>query len=430
MTMRKILCLLSVSVLSVTIASPVEAVVRPAKPAKVSDFNGDGRQDIVVGYTGLTVRGRKAAGGVAVFTGKKRKVLTRDTAGVPGRSRSRERFGGTLVSADFNRDGYADLLVGLNREGIVLYGSRAGLTGRGAKAISWNVKAVRKGPGGTLGRPLAGGLQATSGDYDSDGYADVALRPGGDSRGILVLRGGGKGLRPAGAVRLTNGYRSFGAGLKSGDVTGDGIADLVAGNEAATGDHRFTVIPGRRRAGLDLPRSRHWTVSAPRLPGMAVGDLNGDRKADFVRNDEKGVVIRLSRGGSFGPDQLTALDQGNGDAALGTFAIGDVNGDGRGDLAFTRAAAIYQWVELYPGTATGLGARRIGSFGGSTEAESWGGQLYFENAVGDSRADLLITVADAYGGGPRIAVQSAGRTASLFLTAPRGSEYGGSLLSG
>jgi hypothetical protein len=50
--------------------------------------------------------------------------------------------------------------------------------------------------------------------------------------------------------------------------------------------------------------------------------------------------------------------------------------------------------------------------------------------VGDSRADLLITVADAYGGGPRIAVQSAGRTASLFLTAPRGSEYGGSLLSG
>ena len=68
-----------------------------------------------LGAPDLTVRTALFAGGVVVLPASTRglstaeKVITQASRGVPGGSETGDKFGRTVASADFDRDGYADL---------------------------------------------------------------------------------------------------------------------------------------------------------------------------------------------------------------------------------------------------------------------------------------------------------------------------------
>ncbi|MFD7242184.1 FG-GAP and VCBS repeat-containing protein [Streptomyces massasporeus] len=83
------------------------------------DVNGDGYRDAVLPAPGANVAGKAEAGAVVVLYGAKsglstsrRAVITQNSPGLPGTAGTEDRFGAATATADLNRDGYADLVVG------------------------------------------------------------------------------------------------------------------------------------------------------------------------------------------------------------------------------------------------------------------------------------------------------------------------------
>lgn len=176
------------------------------------DLNGDGYDDIAVGSvydSAVTVAYGSASG---VGPRSTWKTFTEDTPGVPGTNDNVFRFGASLSAGDINGDGIDDLAVGVpgkeigyddNAGGVdILYGTRSGLTGRGAQGFTQGTPGV---PGKVeLSDAFGSAVQLL--DINGNGYADLAAAAVGEDGGngaVWELRG-----RPTGIV--TNAVLVFG----------------------------------------------------------------------------------------------------------------------------------------------------------------------------------------------------------------------------
>jgi FG-GAP repeat len=154
----------------------------------------------------------------------------------------------TGVQADFNNDGAADLAVGVPGEDVgsisdagavnVLYGSAGKLTGTGSQIFTQDTPGVGSSAevGDFFGDALA------TGDFNHDGFADLAVGVPGESIGTIqvagavnVLYGSASGLTGIGSQLFTQVGSApetgdeFGFALATGDFNHDGFADLAAG---------------------------------------------------------------------------------------------------------------------------------------------------------------------------------------------------------
>lgn len=361
------------------------------RPARASDFNGDGVVDVAVGVPKESLGRKDDAGAVTVLYGSRAglaatrtQVWTQDSPGVPGVAQGRGRdevrgdaFGSGLASADFDRDGYADLAVtapldmidGVRVAGSVtiLYGSPRGLTSAGARRLT-----MRDLPGGVLSTEAAFGGSVTAGDVDGDGYPDLVTTAnqavGETWRSLLVVfPGSSSGLgRPRQAPIVTvalagGGTATPGRLLAAGRLDPDRYADVVAaGSDAAGG--AVLVLHGSA-SGLRADGVDRWGRSSPgMLPGptwdagfgsvAAIGDLDRDGRPDLAlaANRESAGGVRAAgsvavlygtaAGLSTARNQLWSLASAGvpgaptEDGRLGkSLAIGDLSGDGIPDLA-------------------------------------------------------------------------------------------------
>jgi hypothetical protein len=266
------------------------------------DFNGDKCADLAVGAPGED----GSAGGVTILYGSPTGLVTtgsqrisQNSTGVPGIAEPNDRFASALTVGDFDKDGRADLAVGVPGEVItkvfqagsvtVLYGSPTGLTRGRASAVFFQGS---DGVGGTAEEGDRFGAALAAGDFYRSGVDALAIGVPGENRSgaLQVLKGGPQGLagKAAEVTRKTTGVPGepvagdvFAGALAAGDLDGDGAEDLavgIPGDNARRG--AVSVLYSAGTTGLTGAHTDYWTQDTPGVGGTAApGDGFGSSLA-------------------------------------------------------------------------------------------------------------------------------------------------------
>ncbi|GAA0966364.1 FG-GAP and VCBS repeat-containing protein [Actinocorallia libanotica] len=383
--------LLLATALTATALGALPSAAAAEAPAKPHDFNGDGRTDLVVNAPELKQRGHGdtgvvavAYGGTGVFARRgvgRKQLITRHSPGVDAVSEHGAGFGEATASADFDRDGYADLAItGPNEHGAtIVYGSATGLSER----VAFLETDERRGP---LPRRLA------VGDFDRDGRADLVLT---STTKFWVFSRVDKGVDVAAPFR--HAFLSYEIPMNDlrpavGDFTGDGRDDIFL---ASSMDPHFTRLVKATSSGFAAP------VAVPELRQVrtaVVGDFNGDGRDDLVTRRASKIYIRLGgSSGLRGPKLVKKVSSGD----PVPMAVADVDRDGRDDLAVGFPGAgprkSGQVVLIY-GSRSGPTTKKAriihqgtaGIKGGAEKGDAFGSAVRLLDVTGDRRPDLVI----------------------------------------
>jgi FG-GAP repeat len=293
------------------------------------DLDGDGIDDLAVGVPFESVGTVESAGAVNIVYGsptglnggRASALFHQDVAGIGSSAQPFDQFGASLAIGDFNDSGVSDLAVGVPGEAVgavqaagaahVLFGRTAGVSGASSLLLHQGLAGVGSDPeegdffGGALG----------AGDFNADGFADLAIGAPGESVGaipgagaIIVIYGPMGGGRPvrgsqvlhqgvAGVGSNPEAFDGFGFALVSGDFDNDGPADLAVGVPfesvgAVPGAGAINVLFGGG-SGLSGTGSQlfHQDVAGVGSTAeefdnfgwsLAVGDVQGDGPTDLV----------------------------------------------------------------------------------------------------------------------------------------------------
>ena len=285
-----------------------EAGDRFGAAVAAGDFNGDGYDDVVVGAPKEALGSSANAGSVTVNWGTAFGTTHEGaefiTAQTLGESISAEaQFGFALAAADFNHDGYDDLVIGapgdrvgftLNAGRIfVLRGSASGLN----LAFTSNQSEVGETPesGDRFGASLAVG----NWNGDTVPYMDLAVgSPGEDGNagmistyhGSIFVLSGVASFRSSSFGAANTAWNQFGLSLAGGNLLGTSAGDLAVG------------CPGRTVTGNNFAGSVfviRGSTTGLVIPGYTILDSSYQ---DFVQvGGGFGAAVAVGRfyGGSF-----------------------------------------------------------------------------------------------------------------------------------
>ncbi|MFJ6411127.1 FG-GAP repeat domain-containing protein [Streptomyces hydrogenans] len=298
----------------------------------LADLNGDGRLDAVVAAALTkqpTQHGTESMGSVVELLGDGKggfAPATSYSAPTLVNPSTDALFPADITVADMNGDAKPDVLTSnTNGDNVSVWTN----DGTGALGTASNYYVGGGRPGSySAGQLRPAGLKA--GDVNGDGRLDVVTVNSGTSD-ISVLLGDGKG-RLGPATRFADGV-SLGRALALGDVSGDGKPDAVVAHT----DRTINVFLGDGDGAFGAPVTH--PVGGSALEGVAITDVNTDAKPDLVTNngpDNQPTVLLGDGTGTF-RNASPVYDTKAG--ANGAYAVGDLNGDGRPDLAAASTAA-------------------------------------------------------------------------------------------
>ncbi|MGC5398559.1 FG-GAP-like repeat-containing protein [Streptomyces sp. DT20] len=390
-----------------------------------SDFDGDGVTDLVAG----TPQTGSGAGSLTVVPGgddgpvaSAGRIIDQNSPGVPGSSESGDLFGASNAYGDVNGDGYGDLVIGSPGEddtsghadsGLisVMYGPALN-TG-----TSYGTATATRATGEKLGTSVA------TGDFDADGRSDVfSVAPG--EPGRWWSYDSGTGAATSGYLNTTAYTAAVSyAAVATGDFNRDGYADAAVNFRDPSGISRVLWLKGSS-GGLQ----RVGILSAKGGRSLAAGDVTGDGIDDLVVGQPgttesgttvKGGTVTLLKGTTTGLTATGAITLGQdsadvpgggetGDDLGASVAVGDYDLDGYADVMagspnedITRAGVSRVdagAVILFKGTSTGISgtgsvtySQDTADVSGDTESgDRLGSSVLLQDLSGYGRADLAI----------------------------------------
>jgi FG-GAP repeat len=297
------------------------------KSLAAGDFNGDGKTDLAIGSTGVTVDlylgGFTPSGTVGAFDSFPAPIQAGPDLGAE-----------SLTAGDTNGDGVDDLVVnGYENDSDI--GFNANYVALGVAGGGMSATDITKLPGGFL---------SSIGDLNGDGYGDVVIgmsfEPGdgtdddptipGSVKGGTILVVNGSATGPGSAVSYAIDQDSpgvpgaseagdaFGSDETLGDINADGHLDAVVGvpdeNVNGVDFAGASIVLYGTANGLSGTGSQSFHEDTAGVPGsvetndflgtdVKLTDLNGDGHADLTdgvpgENDFNGELLALPSNGT------------------------------------------------------------------------------------------------------------------------------------
>jgi hypothetical protein len=228
-----------------------------------------------------------------------------------------------------------------------------------------------------------------TGDLNGDGNADIVAvngAYGATSSYISVLLGNADGTFLDAVTYPAGGTTAATAVVD--DVNGDGKLDVVV----VSADQQFSVLLGNGDGTLQAAKS----FAAPAPPGsssaasapivnLITADLRGNGKKDIIASN--GLVLLGNGDGTFTAAAAAAFPYmlDNLSAAGPNLASGDLNNDGKPDLVVNTGGEVFTWIGKGDGTFTA---------GVSYETVSDSGYVTVSDLDGDGNVDIYSGLAN------------------------------------
>lgn len=278
----------------------------------------------------------------------------------------------------------------------------------------------------------------TSVDFNGDGYGDLVAgaQATGTTQGAVHFYAGnatGIPVEPTASIPGTISGLYLGHSVASaGDINGDGLSDVLVG---ARGQ-----LPGSGFVGVVLGSERgvasmfHSVIASPPTQVLygatlrAIGDINGDGYGDVAIGSrvamtagQTSVELFLgSASGALALHRTMSWTHGRFDFTPAITALGDGNLDGYDDFAIAEqgdplASGPYGAIRVFYGSASGASPTPAFVIEGAEPSEYIARHLEYGDINGDGRVDLIAANMARDGTGP-----NASGAVRVFFATPTG----------
>ncbi|WP_245278274.1 putative Ig domain-containing protein [Methylosinus sp. PW1] len=404
---------------------------------KISDLNGDGKSEILVGTPGNDAGGSNA-GAVYVVYGKATgsqvdlNSVAVGTGGFRITGQAGDAIGSSLSDiGDVNGDGVSDLLIGASatKRAYVVYGKNSTTEVKLSDVAlgSGGFLITGEATGDLLNLSVAGGV-----DFNHDGVADFIIgaphngEGGADAGAVYLVWGGNSGAvdlslisQGIGGAKIVGAAGSLTGSSVAvlGDLNGDGEPDLFIGSPGSGESVSIVYGSASWQPDNNIYGTNGADVIGPGFGGLhkvgsGADSILGLGGADTIDGGAGNDVID----GGMGADILTG---GLGDDTFYVDNAGDVVNEALGEgvdtvyasIGYTLGVNVENLVLTTPGT-TGVGNVLANTLTGTSGADTLDGGLGADTLIGGAGTDVYHvddagdTIVEIAGGGVDTVVSS------------------------